>query len=302
MNKKNFLILSNLILGFFITSFLILTINYYIDPYNFNKNKNIIIDNKNEAYRFNERLLKIKKFENKISKNILIGNSVMDDLKATYFKNYDIANVSYGGGTVEEIFETFNYLTSQYKIKNAIIGISIMDYNHTNDSTDLKQTLRIINNKLLYYFNLDILIVSLKIIKNNFVNSTKQKEIIKINDNEIWQNISNYQSNLIDNYKISEVKLNYLNKIINTSKKQNINLLLVLPPMHISIIELINKNLEDDSLNKFNTIINSNHNINYFKNNKFNKDKNNFKDPLHLSDIGIKKVVYEIESSLKNLK
>ena len=72
------------------------------------------------------------------------------------------------------------------------------------------------------------------------------------------------------------MKLNYLNKIINTSKKQNINLLLVLPPMHISIIELINKNLEDDSLDKFNIVINSNHNINYFKNNEFNKDKNNF--------------------------
>ena len=72
---------------------------------------------------------------------------------------------------------------------------------------------------MLYYFNLDPLIVSLKIIKNNFVDSTKQKEIIKINDNEFGK-IFNFQSNLIDNYKISEVKLNYLNKIITLQRNK----------------------------------------------------------------------------------
>ena len=35
----------------------------------------------------------------------------MDDLNETYFLNYDIANVSYGGGSVKEILKLLTHLT-----------------------------------------------------------------------------------------------------------------------------------------------------------------------------------------------
>ena len=302
MNNNNQSVLINLLIGIVITIISVFAINYFLDPYNFNKTTNLYKDINKEAYRFNERLFKLKKFQNNLSENILIGNSVIDDIKVFNFKKVNISNISYGGGSVEEIYQTFEFVTQNYEIKNIILGVSLSDYDEGSINENLNQTIKILNNKFLYYFNLDIFTISLKIILNKFKNKKNEIILDKINYNEnIWKNIYNYQKNLYKTFKISDIKLGYLKKIINISKEKNINLIIILVPMHIEIIETAKQLVDKKYFKNFYEIINSNKkNINYFNRIKFNSNIKNFKDPLHLSETGIKKLIPEIEKNLVN--
>ena len=259
MNNNNQSVLINLLIGIVITIISVFAINYFLDPYNFNKTTNLYKDINKEAYRFNERLFKLKKFQNNLSENILIGNSVIDDIKVFNFKKVNISNISYGGGSVEEIYQTFEFVTQNYEIKNIILGVSLSDYDEGSINENLNQTIKILNNKFLYYFNLDIFTISLKIILNKFKNKKNEIILDKINYNEnIWKNIYNYQKNLYKTFKISDIKLGYLKKIINISKEKNINLIIILVPMHIEIIETAKQLVDKKYFKNFYEIINSN--------------------------------------------
>lgn len=296
MNRNLSIITITLSSGAILTFFLFFLINYYQDPYNFNKTQNIFEDTHNEAFKFNERLFKLKNFKNNPSENIIIGNSVVDDIDVKNFKRFKISKLCYGGASVKEIYQTFLYITDHYKISNVILGVSFGDYNAEKNEKNLDQTLKFINNKWFYYFNYDISKISLKIISNKLSN----KKLENSNqDEDAWNRIYNFQEKYYNNFSLSETKLKYLDNIIRLAKNKNINLIIVVPPIHNDLLKII-KNLSNRNyiLNFSKTINKNKINIIYLNNDKFNNDKLNFVDPLHLSDLGLQKLSLEIEKNL----
>jgi hypothetical protein len=252
--------------------------------------KNIKID---ISYKLNRPLFQLINFKNNPTHSILLGDSRANRLNVCIIKklvNKDFSNLAYGGGSMQEIIETFWETAKDRNLQEVYIGINFSLYNKYNIGNRVVEAIEISNNFILYAFYTSTFKAIFYISKSFFLNSTVNIELPTSSKNQFWD----YQLNVITNKRYCQYAYpdNYFKDLELISKycqRENIRLVFFIPPTHV---DLQNKVLE----------FNLQHQEERFKNDLqklgdlydfdfpslLTKNKNNFKDPYHFSDsVGI---------------
>ncbi|WP_373073957.1 hypothetical protein [Sulfurimonas sp.] len=294
---KKYIVVNLLIVSCIYISIII--VNYLMDPFNkFNTEYN----KQKFSVNTDRRIAKLIDFRKKNSKVIILGGSRSDSLSENFFLKYniDISNMAYGGGSIYEIIDTFNFFlknNSLYSTDKVIVGITLDIFNESYLRNEVKKVLPLVESNFRYLTSFYILKKSVKKIfssDHRTKKSTKKYDVSKTIDYAAKRRYSSY---------IFPVKeLERLNLMSEYCKKNNINLVFFIPPNYIEFdkkIDEYNLRLKYDKmmneLRKLGTIydFNSNDEIKY--------NINNYSDGIHfksnITELIVKDLALETNSS-----
>jgi hypothetical protein len=278
----------------------------YIDPYNILRSEN----NKKLqglksviSYKINYPLYKINEFEKKPTDIILLGDSRVNSLNMSLFNNLsktEVSNLAYGGGSLPETFKTFWFATKIKKLKKVYLGINFNLYNSFYSSNRVTEALEIKKSTIKYVFSKYSLKATFNILKYWFVNQGNIRlEKPNMNLRDFWDyQLNTTATNFYKKYKYPKTYYIQLQKIANYCSKNNIELIIFIPPSHIDLQNKKNsfKLLKEENrfLKDLSALGNTIYNFDYP--NRLTRDKNNFIDPFHFNDSVSKIIIRELIS------
>lgn len=226
-----------------------------IDPYNmfgsqvFSKEQK-----KNTAFRLNYALWRYIEFDKNPNENILLGDSRMDVLDNEAVKNLtgrDFYNLSFGGGTLPEIIQTFWYADDVISLEEVKIGLNFGQYNGREKKNRCVEAENILNNKGLYFINQSVINSSGLMLKNAF---TKKNEVVgkPVDREKFWERqLQTAGSQIYKDYLYPTNFYTQLKEIAEHCKKKGIKLSFVILPTHIDLQNQILASNREKELERF---------------------------------------------------
>jgi len=103
-------------------------------------------------------LWSLSKYRKSAHSVVVLGDSRARSLRAKYWDEAgitDVLNVAYGGGTVPEIYSTFNHIKSDPTLEHIVLGIQLrsLDEDHKSGMNRVPEAIRLIDNKFAYASN-----------------------------------------------------------------------------------------------------------------------------------------------------
>lgn len=284
---------------YFIFPFLIYyVLIYFIDPFNFynkndEKNRINIIAEKTEPH-----LYKLIDFKNHPKNNLLLGDSRTNGLYSVFGENKlkSWSNLAYGGGSLNEVIQTFWHVTNTKKIDSVLIGVNFNHFNANNTRNWIKPSLSLIENPISYSFSKYVYLSILEFLKKSYIINKAENKPSK---NIFWNN----HLKIIDSKFYSKVLYpkNYIIELEDISifcRANNIELIFWIPPVHQDIHDLIKINGYLEDYNKFIFEIEKLATLYNFDNDlKLRTDKSNFNDAMHVNRLSLQYIYTKIFNS-----
>ena len=230
-------------------------------------------------------MFKLIDFTRSPKRNIALGDSRTNSLfNLTEFNNY--YDLAFGGGSLNEVIQTFWYAADHTELDTVLIGISFNLYNKYNTRFWVEETIERKKNFFSYAFNKYTLESSFLIVKKLLLNEQSEIGIPQSTRDEFW----NYQINETAEKFYSQFLYpdNYfrdLKRISEYCKKENIHLIIWIPPSHIDFQNRINDfgltKAQEEFKNQMRQIADV---FDFDFSSELTRDKSNFKDPLHFTD------------------
>ncbi len=145
--------------------------NYLVDPFNFNDFYDWGTSKRKISEKAHYPLWKILNYPKQQVNSIILGDSRALALKDKYWRQLnmpEVYNFAYGGATLFEIAETFEYLKKNKKIKNLIVGIQLRSFSSTfkKGMNRVPEAIRLASDPKAYYINSFITQISWKHFKS----------------------------------------------------------------------------------------------------------------------------------------
>jgi len=292
---------------FLIPFILIISVEIYVDPFNFfspEKNKKLLAIKSNISGKDNPYLYKLIEYDRHPGTIILLGDSrtllLFPSLFDSSLQN-KVSNLSIGGGTLQDVFEIFKYVTGKHKISKLFIGIAIETYSGTLLRNRAKPSIEIKKSILLYLLNrytfTSTMLVSRSYLFNEQIDLYKPSE----SKDEFWQSQLELSSRYLDNYSYPENYHNELKKLSAYCLANDIHLAFILSPTHIELQKKIHEHHLDKEYARFKNDIREFGDVYDFNYpNEITTDKSNFRDPYHHT-IPISQIIVD-EISGKKIK
>lgn len=263
-----------------------------IDPYNYLKVNLNIIDNRLKrgiSSNLNRPLFQLLDYKNHPTPNIILGDSRANSLKSVIIKKYskkDFANLAYGGGSIQEVINTFWEVAENNDLKNVYIGLSFQNYNKYSTRDRVTEAIAIKKNFFTYAFSPYTFESTFLILKSVITRNEIKIGVPTSSKDNFWI----YQLNVSvkQDYEFYEYPSNYFHDLEDISKfcfKHGINLVFFIPPTHIDLQNKVKEyNLQVYEAKFRNDLqkIGDLYDFDYPSN--ITKNKNNFNDPYHCID------------------
>jgi hypothetical protein len=294
------------ILYFLIPFLLMALILIYIDPYNIirrEKNKDLLRLKEQISYRKNYALYKLQEYYYNPTDVIVLGDSRANHLYAQSFDSISgeqVTNLAYGGGTTQEIVETFWIISRMHKLKKVYIGINFNLYNALNVRTRVKTANNLRNSIPSYILSRYCIESSFLMIKALITNDNIDIEKPPYSKEKFWERQLNVSApSFYKNYKYPSIYYNDLHKISEHCHINKIELVFFIPPTHIDLQNKIKEyHLEKDNEQFKKDLISLNVPVIDFNfENSMTKNKQNFGDPFHFNSTFEQIIINVISSS-----
>ena len=266
----------------FITYFIIANI---IDPYNYhNLSDSPDSPDKKIAKLIEPHLFKLIEFKNNPKKNVMLGDSRSNALYSQ-LNSESWANLSFGGGSLEEIIQTFWWSTEICELDTILLGVNFNLYNRFNSRFWIKESLDRMDNTFAYAFNVytgkSIFLFVKSTVSNNYANPSAPG----MSKNEFWvYQLDDTAKKFYTQYAYPERYYEELEQISEYCAKNDIELIFWIPPTHIELQNKIKEyNLVEeneifiDNIRKMGIV------FNYDYNSALTSDRSNFTDPFHFN-------------------
>ncbi|MDY0117093.1 MAG: hypothetical protein RBR59_05925 [Sulfurimonadaceae bacterium] len=258
-----------LLVGLFLISTFIFSVNFIVDPYNITKYNLLNIkfkfarDDRTEKTNY---FISLKPFD-----NIMIGSSRVYSINPAKVSEYlggTTYNFGVGTATVEDHLGILLYLQKEKKLpKNVIIGVDFYTFNPDippnsyflkNKTLNFLSYSSIEENYLEKFFSFDAFRASVKTLSNHFKNKDKRSRF----DENGWASAyEDYESRNLENdlvaarkeiqkeiplmysnldYKaIDPKRIEYYERIRTICKENNINLYIFTTPLHPELLSIL---------------------------------------------------------------
>ncbi len=147
--------------------------NLVVDPYEINP----VIDLDLEKTRVSEKshypLWKVIHYPKATSEIVVLGDSRARALKEKFWHQLGLTNTynfAYGGATIYELYDTFQYVKFSPNLKTLVVGIQLrsFDPNHKNGMNRVPEAIRLSNSPLNYYSNWFVSRISAKLVERKY--------------------------------------------------------------------------------------------------------------------------------------
>lgn len=289
----------------FLTPFILLILlNLVVDPFNYSNFIKLNLEKDSVTMPFDYRLFKLNAYRENPSSNILLGDSRIaafnvDEIEKISGKRY--FNFGYGGGTLNEVFETIEFASKKDSLKEIVIGLSFNLFDASNSKERVSRSVKIINNPLSYYFNFKTSKASLYVLFYNIFGVNYASEHPNKTKEEFWKQQLNLADNTYTNYNYPFL---FEEKLLNLKlwcDKNQIKLFFILPPTHIDLQNKVLENNLGKEYSDYKSFLKSLGTVYDFDiKDSITVDAANFKDPYHFNDTIMKvliKRIWSIEQS-----
>lgn len=276
---------------YFIVPFLIMTLIFVlIDPYNIfrrEQNEKLLELKKQISYKKNYALYKLQDYYYNPTDIIILGDSRANHLSEQSFDSIcgeKITNLAYGGGTIQEIIETFWIINRMHTLKKVYIGINFNLYSALNVWSRVKAANNLRNSIPSYLFSRYFRESAFLIIKSLITNEKINIEKPPYSREEFWKyQLKVSAPNFYKNYKYPTKYYNDLKHIADYCSTHNIKLVFFIPPTHIDLQKKIKEyHLEKENEQFKKDLISLKFPVFDFNfENSMTKNKQNFSDPFH---------------------
>lgn len=280
----------------------------YVDPYNIIREENnskLLELKSNISYKLNYTLYKLPLYKRNPTDIVILGDSRGNQLKSSTFErllNINTTNLAYGGGTLSEVIQTFNYAKDIHSLKQVYIGINFNMYNNFPVRNRVSGALKKMESNQSYLLS-KICFKSTFLILKSFITNKEIKLGLPLETkSEFWK--WQLETNLpafYSNYEYPSVYYENLKEISNYCKENNIKLIFFIPPTHMEQQQsVINFDLAEEEIRFRSDIKKLGVLYDFDYPNEITNNKANFSDPLHPIDSIVEIVTQEIVTG--NLK
>jgi hypothetical protein len=286
---------------FFIPFFIWLIIVLIVDPYNFYSFSQKLINfrlKQNISYKINRPLFQVLKFEQKPTNCIVLGDSRANSIDVDFINlNSDkpFANLAYGGGSLQEVINTFWKVTNERHLDEVFIGLNFSLYNKHKNVDRVSDAFSVKNNFFRYAFSYCTIKSTYLILKSLITGIEVKIGVPSTTKERFWSYQLNTSAKL--DYSSYEYPENYYEELKAISRfcdKKGIKLIFFIPPTHH---DLQHKVLEYNLFKyeeKFKNDLKSLGDLYDFDyHSDLTEDKDNFNDPYHFTASIGRIIIYE---------
>jgi hypothetical protein len=240
----------------------------------------------NISGKINYPLYKLIAFEANPSNIIILGDSRSNLLNATGFERLlheSVANMSYGGGTIQEIADTFWEICGTTKLKKVYIGINFDLYNGKRLRSRVPEAIAVKNSVIGYICSRDTMKATFLICAAKLFDKDIDLEKPPYSKQEFWEySLSVSATNFYSAYSYPKHYYHELELIANYCDRNKIDLIFFIPPTHSDLQDMIAKFDLEDEANAFRADLRSLGDLYDFDyHNELTSSKDNYLDPFH---------------------
>ena len=171
--KKNGIVYSLLIAAVFTAASLPIFVNIIVDPYEINNFINLDIKKTKISEKAHNPLWKVSHYKPHKVNLIILGDSRTKALKDKYWKELGAKaayNFSYSGGTIFEIYDSFQFIKSNPNLKTMVIGVQLRSFDEKfkKGINRVPEAIRLYENPIAYNSNWFVSQVALDLIKDSY--------------------------------------------------------------------------------------------------------------------------------------
>lgn len=155
-----------------------LLLNVVLDPYEVGNLVEVGIEKEKISEKSHYPLWKMAHYPGEASSLIILGDSRARALRDKYWHELGLKgayNFAYGGATIHEIYDTFQYVKQNKNLQTLVVGIQLrsFDPNHKGGMNRVPEAVRLTNNPFKYYSNWFVTRTGAKLIEKSLEDSLK---------------------------------------------------------------------------------------------------------------------------------
>ncbi len=155
-----------------------LLLNVVLDPYEVGNLVEIGIEKEKISEKSHYPLWKMAHYPGEASDLIVLGDSRARALRDKYWHELGLKgayNFAYGGATIHEIYDTFQYVKQNKNLRTLVVGIQLrsFDPDHKGGMNRVPEAIRLTKNPLKYYSNWFVSRIGAKLLERSLEDSLK---------------------------------------------------------------------------------------------------------------------------------
>jgi len=156
-----------------IAALLPIAFNFVVDPYDHNRLFDLDLDKKEISVKAHYPLYKMIEYPRVKAPTVVLGDSRARALQDRYWQELgrdDVYNFAYGGATVFEIFDTFEFLRRTAELETLIISLPLrsMDARFKQGMNRVPEAIDLANNPFAYYTNWFVAKVGIRLLDDRY--------------------------------------------------------------------------------------------------------------------------------------
>jgi hypothetical protein len=262
-----------------------------IDPYNLMRTSSMIDQDlkMGTSFKLNYALWKILAYRHDPASHIILGDSrVMgfEPEEVSSRTGRPVSNLAYGGGSLQEVIDTFWLVSDTTKLERVSIGVGFNLYNAANDKNRVKEVRSILDNRLLYFTNLNVIAASGQILRSVITGKAPTVGTPPMSPDEFWH----YQLDVVtrlyyETWRSPQKYRTELQEIADYCQEKNIELEFIIPPGHADLQETVTRFGLSEEYKAFKSSLGGMAQVYDFDEiNSFTSDRDHFRDPYHLTE------------------
>ena len=268
-----------------------------IDPFNY-LDKNTLVDaslKKDISDNVEPHLYRLIDYQNHPLPNIMLGDSRTNDLWNNSYRG-GWSNLSYVGGTLKEMIETFWWVAGTHKLDTVIMGVSLHLYNKVNQRFWVQESLERKSNLFSYAFNRYTFSSSWLILKSLIHGESEDVNPMTFTPDEFWKyQIEVFPKKYLKKYVYPGNYFRELQKISDYCRDHGIALVFWIPPTHTDFQKKVTGYGLDSANEAFRHDLFSLGDVYDFDfDSELTRKRENFFDPLHFNNDRGKEVAREV--------
>jgi hypothetical protein len=222
-------------LPFFIYGLLVLL----VDPFRLFPGNNIIPEHVKQkiSYILQPCVYKMVEYERSPCPRLLLGDSRMlriPDAAVSKVTGQRYSNMAYGGGTLQDVCDTFYYCQEQIALEKVYIGVNVDSYNdfETTERANLYPQFR--KNPLLYFSNRSVAQATSYCFAYSILGSSPQLDAAPVANSEAYwaYHLNEVMRRRYKNFTPPKRYFKLLKELATNCRQNNIDLAFVIFPSH----------------------------------------------------------------------
>jgi hypothetical protein len=237
---------------------------------------------------------------------VLLGDSRMMNLPMDAVERAagePLANLAYGGGSLREAIASFEFAEARGRLERVILGVNFNLYNAADDKDRVAEVRAILKNPLLYFANRNVMIASVRLLPAALLGRPEAIGEPSMSRERFWR----YQLEVTTrvfygNYRYPEAYHRDLEALAARCRERGIDLGFVVFPSHVDLQEQVGAYGLQAEYDRFLSDLSAlAPTWNFDFPNEFTSNEANYKDPYHLTDEAMERVIQTLWGEERDL-